>query len=720
MIQCILPDKNNIIMKFDNNIISYFKNNIEQIFENYIMHNNIIFNTYIFNHITYTNTDAELENKIIITIENNISSYLKSQLFFFRDNKKKNKFSLNCVNNFIDTFYKLVMRINILLIHIKRNHMVTDVNKKWGASYIINYAMHNLCNIILVDNIIDIAIQKSIRDNMENERNNDMYRFIKYIKILTNKEAYYKDSLYNNIILCIDNTLVSLYDMVDIECDMNILQVYQFKSYYNYSISCNNKYYYLQNIINDSDKSLPLFVKLQSNMIEMLNNIIDNNNVKFLHVFINEYKNILIKLNHTIDIISCFISKTIDTFTNKLLYYESLYNIMMGSNYINNNNDLYFKKFGFNKLKDYIEPIMINLIDRIICNTITHENIIELVDNISNNIIKTEINSFFYLVGSRMKNKDEFLKLLCIGLMYRTIYCSNTTNELLHYDIIVKYFTKKELYQYSVIINDITNSDKLINLYNVNCKNKLLDCCNNKKITIISLDCWNINHMIGCVSNININGEFTEILMCMILEYEITHLHSKTLEIYPHLGMIDCNINNCNVIMNPIHMMCLELFNKDIMSLEKYDKTRLLDEMKINLSSYHDKFLINIIESFLIGNIFTYKIENDGQYIVINNNLPSNVNLITIFNNIMDNNVIKINMVEELAHERNDILMTNINSIIKKYESKLNQNELYEKVKENIKTFEINEDMYDIALNIMHRKEYIEIDRDRNIIKLVW
>ena len=99
-------------------------------------------------------------------------------------------------------------------------------------------------------------------------------------------------------------------------------------------------------------------------------------------------------------------------------------------------------------------------------------------------------------------------------------------------------------------------------------------------------------------------------------------------------------------------------------------------------------------------------------------NLPNSVNLITIFNNITDNTIMKVNIVEELAHERNDIIMTNINSIVKVNEGKLNKDELYDKVKTNIKTFEVTLELYLIALNKMHEKEYIDITA--NPIKIVW
>ena len=78
-----LLDVNNIIMPIDNNMKESIKNNIDNILENYIINNNMIFNTYIFNHIIYENTDITFDNNILASSIKHLNSYIKKQKIFF-------------------------------------------------------------------------------------------------------------------------------------------------------------------------------------------------------------------------------------------------------------------------------------------------------------------------------------------------------------------------------------------------------------------------------------------------------------------------------------------------------------------------------------------------------------------------------------------------------------------------------------------------------------
>ena len=169
-----LPDIHNVIMPIGDKFTEYFKNNIDNLFENLIINNNQIFNSYIFNHFTYMNKDSDFEKNTIDIILKHLRSYLRKQKNFFRENNKKNKFNLSNINDFIDSFYKLVMKINNLAMHFKSNNYVK--NLQWGTSIIINSSFMELYNIILSDMIVDIAISKNIDEHVNIKRNNDKIR----------------------------------------------------------------------------------------------------------------------------------------------------------------------------------------------------------------------------------------------------------------------------------------------------------------------------------------------------------------------------------------------------------------------------------------------------------------------------------------------------------------------------------------------------------------
>ena len=118
-----LIDIHNVIMPFGNDFKDTFINNIDNMFENLIIHDNIIFNTYIFNYITFKNNDNDFQDKTIKCIKKHFISYLRKQQIFFRDCNKKNKFTLDNVNLFINTFYKLLIRVNNMIIHFNKNNI---------------------------------------------------------------------------------------------------------------------------------------------------------------------------------------------------------------------------------------------------------------------------------------------------------------------------------------------------------------------------------------------------------------------------------------------------------------------------------------------------------------------------------------------------------------------------------------------------------------------
>ena len=93
------------------------------------------------------------------------------------------------------------------------------------------------------------------------------------------------------------------------------------------------------------------------------------------------------------------------------------------------------------------------------------------------------------------------------------------------------------------------------------------------------------------------------------------------------------------------------------------------------------------------------------------------INLIEIFNNHNDSiNLVK-SIPDELAHERNDIIMSNINSILKKTNN-INRDVLFTKCHANIIIFDLTTELFDIAITSLVNKDIISIEDNMN--KIMW
>ena len=701
-------DINNIIMPLNNSNNNISNNNISNIIENYINNNMNTYsiNTYSINHIIYSNIDKSFDSIIMTDTIKYLNNYIKKQKHFFSDYNKKNKFKLADVNIFINTFYKLVTNINRLIIHLKinsniTNHLkinsnITNIEKPWGSTHLIITSFQNLC-ILLNDNIIQIALHKSIVENVNNKKNTEMFKFIHYIKILNNYNNNIQFSILNIIDNILNNTLPDVKHSITI--DTNLLQVYKFKYIYEYYVDNIKKYYYINNYyINniDNTKICPILKKifplLKQQLIKQLEQIINIIDIDFVKNFINEYKNILIGKYFIKDIYNIIIVKHIENFDIFLEYYGMLFDIL------SNNKDIILR------LLDWIY-VYINK------NTYNDDTIMLLVDKITFNIENDKSNEFLYMIGSRMNNRDSLIKNLYYKLMFRIIYGNSLDDEFCkieasNYIKIQTYFNIKDYYHYTVVMNDlfmtVKNISKCISADN-----------NNMKMIITTLNTWKINTSGGYINQNKFNNNNNNKLlkdMHTIIEHHKTV--TSELLIYPQNGMIDCNIalskHNSNIIMTPLHMMCLENFtNINVYHTYKYLETML----KQNITASNDKLIEQIIHSFVIGKILLVTDDTINIYkniFYLNDNMPLSVNLIEIYHDISNSDIIiKQQITNELIHERCEIIMCNINSIIKQNNNNINNDSCYIKCKENITLFEIDRNMYEDAIKKMEIKDLI-------------
>jgi hypothetical protein len=188
---------------------------------------------------------------------------------------------------------------------------------------------------------------------------------------------------------------------------------------------------------------------------------------------------------------------------------------------------------------------------------------------------------------------------------------------------------------------------------------------------------------------------------------------------YPHLGCVEIEINNNNskniVYVLPAHMFCLELFVSFDTELP-YDI--VFNKVKQNMSNYSDEFIKKIIDS-LIDTILIKRNDILRVRTNINNDQKGHINIIDIFHSMNNTkNIIIKKLKEELCHDKIDIIISNINHQIKKYEQ-INTNTLFEIIMNSLTLFEFNKDLFEKAITKMKNNDYIDIV-DNKIKKIDW
>ena len=115
---------------------------------------------------------------------------------------------------------------------------------------------------------------------------------------------------------------------------------------------------------------------------------------------------------------------------------------------------------------------------------------------------------------------------------------------------------------------------------------------------------------------------------------------------------MDITYNNKNIKLLPIQFIILELFNnQENISFDIINNLNILSNYTLSLKN-------RIIQSLIDSNLL-YK---DNNNLILNNNTNFETNLIDIYMNISNNNIIYKN---NLVLSREDITKTNINHILK-------------------------------------------------------
>jgi hypothetical protein len=657
---------NPLPLKYTNDFIK----NVDNILENLIIHNNMTYNSFIFNHIIYNNNNSNLKETIIDILKKHILNNVKNNRINFRNLNKKNMLNIVNFNNYFDSFYKLLIKLNSMFLHmIPLNN---DNSKKWGDSIIINYGIDCIARIICEDVIIKSALIKNLKDS-NGKKSTDIYKLNIFIKNMST----YLPNIYSNFLKQLEESFIELIPIINMPID-NINHVYNFNSLYKYYMNIYYNYHYITGEHN--------FTELITILCKKLEYIISNNDMVFVKNFIITYKIEIHNLTKFIDMKIILLSCKPTDINTFITYYLTLYEI-------SNNNG------SFNNLINYCIKEDVNKYIN------TPDTIEILADTINTMIINKENNRLPYMLGYYINNKDEFITSISQKLMERIIYTDiNSIIEESHSNLLKLVFQdeSKLLYKYNKILEDyvISNRYKTIDT-------NIPDYVN---VIITSYDIWKINYKMGYSDNIIEINLFTKILNDINTQY-YTYFPSRKLIQYLHIGYVNINIGDSNLIVLPAHMCVLELFTNNSIS---YDM--VFNIAKTNLTHYSDDFIKKLIESLIIGNVIT----KENNMLKLRTDMISYINMIDIFHNMHNTSIIiKKLMYEELCSDRIDIICANINHFVKK-SNDYDIESLYIIISKNINTFEMNKELYQQAIDKMIKNDYIKFITNNKIEKILY
>jgi len=185
--------------------------------------------------------------------------------------------------------------------------------------------------------------------------------------------------------------------------------------------------------------------------------------------------------------------------------------------------------------------------------------------------------------------------------------------------------------------------------------------------------------------------------------------HNKSIIWLPHYGQINITYLDKEIKLLPIQMLILELFN----DIDFVSETELLSSPY--LMNYSCEFKNNLLESFVKGKLL-FKV---NKTYVLNNIDTFASDLITIFHSLSNMNVKWEKQIEkEFVHSRQEIIIANINTLLKI--NKYNYQDIANKLKEQVKLFDVNDMIIDESLKVMLDKDYIVFNTDTSLFEKIY
>jgi hypothetical protein len=719
-------------IRIDSIIDNYLENII--INNDYVLSPNIVHkNIWEIVNLRKSMTNENIKNIFIEKLDKYFSSYLKIKRREIKRGIKKGNFELVNLNEMIQSFMNSIIKY-------KNSFSLIDLqssgdNKKsnyYGQSIFYNSGIKQFCILIISDPIISSIIKKNINEFTKNSINE--------LRIFNSNIQKFND--YYNISewFCsyIDNVLIDNIPKHDYELNKDFLNLYRFSDVCSYRNLISKKFYFLDKIVfKGIDK------EINKKFFEIIT--LDKNSkfesIDYIITFFENYKNflrkIIFKRNPDIiyDVLSIF-DKLYSFSSNKML---NLKKIIKFSEIIYKFKIKSCTDVLDNKLKKYFstDDDVINFVN------IIHFYIVRNFKNIDYNLLNNnQQEPFIFDNICKIKDKHNFINEYSKKMIIRLIDFKEKSDfdiillEEYYCSLIEKFINVSRInytFKLKKIIYDFKLSSRMINDYYellnrnsiVTIEKNYFDCL------ITSYDNWNINITDGFTKKFNnvfpdkaeYYNEYCKNLVYKILMkygYFYNESYSDTRDLYflLHLGKIEIyfntNIKKVLLSMLPIQAIIIGIFmekSKDITfeSIIKYLQ---------KITNYSRKILISSIKSLLNTKILINKNEDENkeQNIIVNMDFYCDEDILDISKYFFDISDVQENtkkiVEDKLCHEREDILNSVLNSIIKKNPNKKFL-ELKELIDKNFNFFAVSNDLIKKCLDSMVKNEYISCDDGR-------
>lgn len=606
-----------------------------------------------------------------------------------------------------------------IISNVKNKSNITKIN------YIENYLNDNyICHSELIKNDtcteqeIIIAFKNYIRKNKNNFARMikygkiDLDTIISFVKICEIKSDYICNLTFNINFKPLIFELIFIQPFID---KILINYIVQQKSLQNF-ITYFDKYSSNDKMIESFNLKLSNF--LRNNLKDVDINIFSNaeyiNLAKTIDYFIkckNIYKYLSNDVFSQLHVNICNIIGNLSLFSKNneclLLFYESMISKI---NYTLNNSSsmkpeiqekiLYFSPTNFDELYNFMiilnnldiddKNIIMNKFININKNIITIDNIKNLSQKIDMNVKNKVSNTVIYqFINNTKYNQDLNINMIVMYLIKRYIYFDNFDIEYENYEYksILSCIPAELLYKYNKVLSEIN------------------DRCD---ITIPGDP--NLNQMTKISPSWNLNIDFQKY-------YEFNIENNKYARVYLHIGEINTifktDIGEYNIRMLPMHYDFLnKIKNRQLFNIHELYKL------------YNSNYLDIVFNQLLENEIIKYE---NSEFIINKQYNNGDIDLIKLLNYHIEeksDDIIEDKIINETAHEREDIIMTNINSILKELNKNINMSNLKSIVKERLALyFDITDKMFNSVINRMKILDYISIITNNNytiIEKLIY
>jgi hypothetical protein len=644
----LFNDKFNVIQKIEIEEDFDYRSQIINFFENYLESEiSILHPEYLYQ--LFINNKFENIDELIINI--------------FKNHLKKIK--VNIKNLIKKDDYSIENGINKLLVnYIHKISYIYNIFKIDKDQY------YNLFhNIILSDQIFILFIENEIASLTKQNNSKDIELLIKNIKSININN----DSNYIWFLKLIG--IIMRNNLPEIKENIIMKQSYEIKVIINYIL-------HLKKFFNFIKETEYIIEPLNEIYIEKICNLLvdENNFDEFYYLIDNKWNqvNSILSSDNLTKVIKSEISLKINKYIKKIKGdYNEIYKVLKIIITLNEYN--------------LIEPQIFLLFN----NPKIYDNLLPFINN---NINDIKLISKLMLTLNHLKEKDLFIKQYHHELIKRLLSNkSNSVNENILIVLLVKFFGEKECKKLLKCIEDYDNSIKALSNYYKNDEIRIID----QKMITTSYDSWNIDFNNGYISShlFDVTDDRNKLLKYMndYSKYYKSEINNrKKLVWLVHFGEIEIQYLKYEIKLFPIQLLMLEVIEThDPLTIEQLKNTYLFQ-------NYQNEYLDNIIKSLEICGL----LKNINNKLQLSDTIFE-TNLIQVYYSCV-NNLIRTdtkNFQNELAHSRREIICTLINHLLKKGDK--NYNDLFKLISSDIKLFQVDENLLNIALEYMINQDYI-------------